>query len=127
MSNDILKSQLSILFSYHQKSFLLLETRTKTETPKWTMCRVGDLGTLSPKGLSVSIKPFPSVLGELCRRRERILLESERMQEPKETVSSRHNRTDAIGSHSMHRPAQVHIRWSPSTEKSGGWESPSLT
>lgn len=56
--------------------------------------RVSSSGTLSPKR-DVVIKPLPSGLRELCARGDGKLLEPEGMGDSKETVSFRHNRTDA--------------------------------
>ena len=58
------------LLSHHQRSFFLQPLRTKTEVPKWTLCRVRDLGTRSPKW-NLSIKSHPSGIKEPSRRGDR--------------------------------------------------------
>jgi hypothetical protein len=50
------------LFSYDQKSFLLQQKATNTETHSQTLCRVKDFETLLPKRNIFSIK---SLLSEL--------------------------------------------------------------
>jgi hypothetical protein len=61
---------MSALLSHHQRSFLLQQIETNTETHSQTSCRVRDLGTLSSKQ-EVLIRSFPSGLEEPCTVKRR--------------------------------------------------------
>lgn len=66
-----LDSQISALFSHHRRSFLLYQTGTDAEIHSQTLCRVRDLGTLSPKG-DGSMNPSSQGSGNLEEEAERI-------------------------------------------------------
>ena len=59
-------TQVSVLFSRHQKSFLLQQVETDTQADN--MQTVRDFGTLSPKQV-ISIKSLTLELGQHCRSR----------------------------------------------------------
>jgi hypothetical protein len=58
---------ISALLSYHQRSFLLKQMRTNTETHSQTLCKVRYLGTVNP-AWDISIKSFPLGLNEPLER-----------------------------------------------------------
>lgn len=88
------------------------------------MQRVRDFEVLSPKW-DVFIKPLPQDSGTYAEEDVERLLETEVVDDSKETVSSRHNRTDAYTNPRRLAASRVKAAQGPSTER-GKWTQGSI-
>lgn len=90
------------------------------------MQRARDFEVLSPKW-DVFIKPLPQGSGTYAEEDMERLLEAEVVDDSKEIVSSRHNRTDAHTNPQRLEVSQVKAAQGPSLRRGSGHRVPSLT